>query len=301
MSLIFVLDSLSAGNAYIRGILPVNSMVANNIDAKYVVASEFKPSRVSSEDTVVFVKYDRLFQSKAVKYQGASVVLDIVDSKKHWKQHRDFIDALIVNTESQRKILINFDNFTKPIFKIPHILTNHYEDLKGQLRKQLPKSPKTIGYLGVKDTFSEMDEFESFSNANGYEWYHSQPNIYNNEIETLKLDLGCIHFTEDKQRVGGTLTNTKPSAKLINMFSYGIPVLFTPYESYLDAISLAGFEDLYWCCCSSKHAMYDKISILSKDSEFYKHLSNLSYELSRNYHIYKGTQIYKDLIDYARK
>jgi hypothetical protein len=115
------------------------------------------------------------------------------------------------------------------------------------------------------------------------------------------LDLGCIHFTDDKQRVGGTITNTKPSAKLLNMFSYGIPVLFTPYESYLDAISLSGFEDLYWCCCSSKHSMYDKISILSKDSEFYKHLSNLSYDLSRNYHIYKGTQIYKDLIDYARK
>ena len=84
-------------------------MESHKVDAKYVVANQFDPTSVSRDDVVVFVKYDRLSQSKIVKDTGARVVMDVVDSKKHWKQHRDYIDALI---EQQHKTLEQSDNIS---------------------------------------------------------------------------------------------------------------------------------------------------------------------------------------------
>jgi len=300
LSLIFILDSLTVGNAYIRGILPVMGMKKNNIDAKYIVASDFNPRSVEINDVVVFVKYDRLGQAKEVKNKGAKVVLDIVDSKTIHKSEdlRQSIDALIVNTASSRRIIKSNFNFNKPIFKIPHIITNFNKDLKTQVRKSLPKIPKTLGYLGVRETFTDIDYFNSFCTKNDLNWYNAQPSITDNESHTLNIDLGCINFTGDKERIGGTLTITKPSAKLLNLFSYGIPTLFSPYESYIDAITSYGFNDLLWCCCSTKEAMFDKIDILMKDHDLYRELSDQAFDLSRNYHISNTSNIYKELIDY---
>ena len=299
MSIVFVIDNLTAGNAYIRGILPSMGMKNEKINAKYCVANSFNPNSVSDGDTVVFVKYDRLGQSKAVKQNGAKVVLDVVDSKKHWMQHRDNLDALIVNTDSSRHIIKNIHNFNKPMFKIPHILTNFDKDYVGQKRKDLPLSPKTIGYLGVADTFTDDNSFIDFCSQNNLKWYQWQPTINSNEVSTLKIDLGCINFTHEKERIGGTYTITKPSAKLLNMFSYGIPALFSPYESYIDAITAHNYTELLWCVCGSKYAMLDKIKILKNDKSLYAHLSNLSFELSKNFHISNTCNIYKELLEFA--
>lgn len=299
MSIIFVLDNLVAGNAYIRGMLVVMGMKAKSIDAEYVVAKDFNPTTVSENDTVVFVKYDRLGQSSEVKKQGAKVVLDIVDSKKHWFTHRDNLDALIVNTESSKSIIRNRFNFKKPIFKIPHILTNFSKDLASQKRKSLSSKPKTLGYIGVSETFTDSNFFENFCNSNGLKWYQSEASVATNDASTMEIDLGCINFSHESDRIGGTYTMTKPSAKLLNLFSYGIPALFSPYESYIDAISSYGYHDLLWCVCGSKHAMVDKVKILIDDHELYKAMSNMSYELSKNFHISNAVNIYKQLLDYA--
>jgi hypothetical protein len=297
--LIFILDGLKYGNAYIRGILPTMGLVDKDIQAKYIVASEFDPTSVTEKDVVVFVKYDRLSQSKIVKDTGARVVLDVVDSKKHWKQHRDYLDALIVNTKTQVEIIQKRDGFDKPIMKIPHIITNFSDDLKGQNRKNVPGKLSTLGYLGVPDTFTSMGLFETFCQQNGYAWRTEQPSIDTNEQATLALDLGCIHYTGDKERVGGTLSISKPSAKLINLFSYGIPALYTPYESYLDEVGASGYADLLWGCCNTPAAMFDKINILRDNMDFYSDLSNQAYDMSRKYHISNTKQIYKELIEYS--
>jgi len=299
MSLVFVIDNMHAGNAYIRGILPVMGMTKDSIDAKYVVASNFDLNSVDSNDTVIFVKYDRLGQSRGVKKTGAKVILDVVDSKKHWKQHRESLDALIVNTDTQIKIISARDKFKKPIIKIPHIITNFSKDLAGQTRKKLPEKIKNVGYLGVADTFSCMPDFSSFCKNNNLNWQTSQPTINSNEHDTLKIDLGCIFFVGDKERIGGTLSISKPSAKLINLFSYGIPALFSPYESYLDAIAASGYTDLLWCCCNTKEAMFDKIKVLMENHDLYKELSSQAYEMSKNYHISNTSKIYKDLIKFS--
>lgn len=301
MSLIFVIDSLHAGNAYIRGVLPVKGMQNCAIDARFEVASNFNPASVSSEDTVVFVKYDRLGQSSDVKKTGAKVILDVVDSKKHWKLHRDSLDGLIVNTDTQMRIIRSRDKFDKPIFKIPHIITNFNSDLVGQVRKELPKKLINVGYMGVDKTFSDMDFFASFCRENNLKWYSAQPSIHSNESETLRLDLGCIYYVGDEERVGGTISISKPSAKLINLFSYGIPALFSPYESYLDAIALTGHTDLLWCCCNTKEAMFDKIKILIDNYNLYKSLSAQAFEMSKYFHISNTENIYKSLIEYSDK
>jgi len=301
MSLVFVIDSLHAGSSYIRGILPVKGLKKDNVDARFEVASKFNPSAVSSEDTVVFVKYDRLGQSSDVKKSGARVILDVIDSKKHWKLHRDNLDGLIVNTDTQMRIIRSRDKFIKPIFKIPHIITNFNSDLSGQVRKELPKKIKNIGYMGVDKTFSGMNDFIKFSQENNLKWYTSQPSIHSNESETLRLDLGCIYYVGDEERIGGTISISKPSAKLINLFSYGIPALFSPYESYLDAIAHTGHTDLLWCCCNTKEAMFDKIRILMDNFDLYKNLSDQAFQMSRYFHISNTTNIYKSLIEYSDK
>ena len=43
MRIIFILDNLTAGNAYIRGILPTIGMKNVGINAEYVEASKFNP------------------------------------------------------------------------------------------------------------------------------------------------------------------------------------------------------------------------------------------------------------------
>jgi hypothetical protein len=296
VKILFVLDGLGAGNAYIRGILPSRGI--KSIKTDYVDASDFNPSTVSKEDTVVFVKYDKLNKSSLVKKTGAKVVLDVVDSKKHWMQHRGNLDALIVNTKSSELIIRNRFNFEKPIFKIPHILTNFSKDLLSQERKQLPERPRTIGYMGVNETFSDPQEFQKFAESNNMRWYQSSPNIHTNESLTKELDLGCIYFDERKERIGGTLTMTKPSAKLLNLFSYGIPALFTPYESYVDAV--IGNELLSWCICASKEAMFDKVKIIYENPSLYKALSKESFNLSKKYHISNADSIYNDLLNFVR-
>jgi len=300
MRIVFVLDGLKVGNAYIRGIIPTIGMKNEAVPAEYVVANNFNPSGARKDDVVVFVKYDRLGQAQAVKKTGARVILDVVDSKKHWKQHRDHLDGLIVNTQTQAEIIKNRDNFDKPIFKIPHILTNFKKDLQGQVRKQIPDKIKTVGYLGVPQTFTDMHLFQNFCSQNNLSWYTSQPSIDSNESATLKLDLGCIYFCGDVDRIGGTISISKPSAKLLNLFSYGIPALFSPYESYLDEIGKSDYPDLLWGCCNTPAAMFDKIKILKDNPKFYRELSNQSYEMSRKYHISNTVKIYKDLISFAR-
>jgi len=300
MRIVFVLDGLKVGNAYIRGIIPTLGMKRESVPAEYVVANNFNPAGTKKDDVVVFVKYDRLNQAKLVKKTGARVILDVVDSKKHWKQHRDYLDGLIVNTQTQVEIIRNRDNFVKPIFKIPHILTNFEKDLVGQVRKQLPDRIKTVGYLGVAKTFTDMPLFQNFCSQNNLDWYTNQPSIDINETATLKLDLGCIYFCGDTARVGGTISISKPSAKLLNLFSYGIPALFSPYESYLDEIGQSNYPDLLWGCCNTPAAMFDKIKILQDNPKFYHELSNQSYEMSRKYHISNTVKIYKDLILFAR-
>jgi hypothetical protein len=299
MRLLFVVDGLKFGNAYIRGILPTIGLNKSGIRAEYVVANKFDPSSVGKTDTVVFVKYDRLNQAKLVKDTGARVILDVVDSKKHWKQHRDYLDGLIVNTRSQIEIIKNRDRFDKPILKIPHILTNFTSDLSGQVRKKSPPKMQTVGYLGVSESFTDMHIFKNFCVQIGLSWYSDQPSIDTNESCTLNLDLGCIYYCGDKERVGGTMSITKPSAKLLNMFSYGIPALFSPYESYLDDIGQSGYSDLLWCCCNTPEAMFDKIKIIRDSPKLYLELSDASYEVSKKYHISKTAEIYKDLIEFA--
>lgn len=299
MRLIFILDGLKYGNAYIRGILPTIGLRDSGLDVEYIVSSNFDPNTVGKGDTVVFVKYDRLGQSKAVKESGANVVLDVVDSKKHWKQHRDYLDALIVNTRSQSEIIKNRDNFTGPILKIPHILTNFTKDRKSQRRKQLPEKIKTIGYLGVPETFTDFSLFKEYCASKDIRWYNDQPSIDTNESSTLNLDLGCINFTGDKDRIGGTISISKPSAKLLNLFSYGIPAIFSPYESYLDEIGKSGYDNLLWGCCNTPSAMFDKIQILMDNRGLYQELSDASFEMSKRFHISNSLKIYDPLIQLA--
>jgi hypothetical protein len=287
------------GSDYIRGVLPTKGLERHGVNVKYVTARQFNVTSVGPGDTVVFVKYDRLGQAKAVKDTGAKVVLDVVDSKKHWKQHREYLDALIVNTRSQVEIITHRDKFDKPIFKIPHIMTNFSPDMQGQTRRSFPNKLSTIGYLGVPATFTNMQHFEEFCAQHDYEWYTRQPSVDTNERYTMRLDLGCIYYTGDTDRVGGTITMSKPSAKLINLFSYGIPTLYTPYESYLDEIGVADYPDLLWGCCNTPAAMFDKINILSENMDFYYDLSDQAYHMSRRYHISNTEHIYKDLLEYS--
>ena len=301
MKITFILDNLHAGNAYIRGILPVMGMKNLDIDASYIEASKFKPELVEKNETVVFVKYDRLNQSKIVKQKGGRVILDVVDSKKHWMGIRDYIDALIVNTDSSEMIIRNRFNFEGEIFKIPHIITNFTKDLEGQVRKKLPKVPKNLGYIGVSETFTDNLFFKSFCDENDMNWLFTSASVSSNENSSLQIDLGCINFTHEKERIGGTYTMTKPSAKLINLFSYGIPALFTPYESYLDAIVSYGDKKLLWCVCPTKYAMLDKVKILIENPDLYHDLSDRSFALSRKLHISETKNIYSEIIDYAKR
>ena len=300
MKIIFVLQNLSSGSAYMRGILPTIGLRLSGLEADYVVAESFNPAKVNNSDIVVFVKYDNYNQSIVAKESGAKVFLDVVDSKKHWKRHKEHLDGLIVNTKSQIEIMKNIDKFDKPIIKIPHIMTNFLSNYEGQVRKQIPKEIKTIGYLGVSKTFTDMFLFEQFCKDSKLEWYVDQPSINTNQNSTLKLDLGCIHYLGDTERVGGTISISKPSGKLINMFSYGIPVLFTPYESYLDEIGNSEFSGLLWCCCNTAAAMFDKVNILRNNWDFYKELSDEAYEFSKKYHVSNAPGLYSEITKFIR-
>ena len=101
MKIIFVLQNLSSGSAYMRGILPTIGLRLSGLEADYVVAESFNPAKVNNSDIVVFVKYDNYNQSIVAKESGAKVFLDVVDSKKHCKRHKEHLDGLIVNTKSK--------------------------------------------------------------------------------------------------------------------------------------------------------------------------------------------------------
>ena len=296
MRFVFVLQNNISGSAYMKGVLPSIGLQNSGIRSYSVVNESLDVDDIDENDVVIFVKYDLLKQAPLVKEKGAKVILDIVDSKG-WKKHENNLDALIVNTRSQCEIIKNRDGFDRPILAVPHIMTNFTSDYLSQTRKPVIDEIKTVGYLGVSEQFTDMKVFNAYCQDNKMQWYTSQPDKHDNEKETLKLDLGCIYNFSETQRIVGSSTIAKPSGKLINMYSYGIPVLFSPYESYIEEISHSDFSDLLWCCCATPLAFFQKIEILKNNMNLYRELSDCAYEFSKRYHVSNTLNVYQDVID----
>jgi hypothetical protein len=279
-----------------RGVFTSKALNSIGYKTSCILDKDLDVEKIESEKIFVFVKYDNLGLTEKVKQKGSTVVFDIVDSKKSWLEYKSNIDFVIAGSDVHIQHIRS--NFSGECLRIPHVITNTCDNFKLQFRKSLESEIKTIGYIGTPKTFTDPNDFHNYCVSNDMKWLMGMPTVTaNNNIQmTTCVDLGCIYYTHEKQRFGGTVTSTKPATKLMNFFSFGIPALFTHYDSYVEEIVRYGYHDLLWCLCNSKHSMFDKIKILRRDNSFYKSLGDQSFELSRNFHVSKIEEIYKPLL-----
>jgi len=299
--LIFVITNADSGSAFMRGTFISKVLHKKGYKVSLVLDRDLNVADINEEKTVVFVKYDMLCLSKKIKERGGRVVFDVVDSKKHWLEHQENIDTIIAGSNVHIQHMKNISSFKGLFFRIPHVITNTCKDYELQYRRQLGNEIKKIGYVGTPSTFTDTNDFYQYCNENNMSWFSGMPTprLGNNADMTMPLDLGCIHYTHEKQRFGGTITSTKPATKLMNFFSFGIPTLFTHYDAYVEEIVRYDYHDLLWCLCNSKQSMFDKINILKNNIELYKDLGEQSFQLSRNFHVSKIEKIYKPLLQFA--
>lgn len=248
-------------------------------------------SNATKDDCFIFIKRfnNEIYSDTLLRARDkcGKIILDTSDdfSEENLGIWTQINDAVICDTNSAVSVLDN-QGF-KNIIKIDHIHSNCTKEFS-QKRKRI-NALNVAGYVGLPQQLSNSEKISSFFTKRGLAWYQASPNISNNEYHSAILDLGIIYHDEKMK------LRLKPHNKLMNLYSYGIPVFFSPYESYLEVTKEV--PELQQMCVSSCEEIFSKFEELFYNQNFQKN-SNAAFELSKNYHVTQYERCYRSLINF---
>jgi len=287
-----------AGTAWLRAGMLVKFMIAEKKrEAKWVFGqNNIKESLKSAnkDDCYIFIKTgfddNTIFLSKE---KCGKIILDISDdfSETKTKTWVETADAVLYDTDFSNTIL-EYRGYRNRL-KINHLHSN-FDDNFNQIRKK-STFIKKIGYLGVQKQLDRNQDLISLINVLGLGWYQANPNYHNNILHTIELDLKII-YNENTQNQN---LKIKPHNKMMNAYSFGIPVLFSPYDSYVETVKNS--ELLSEFCCKDFDELKQKLMIILKNEQLYQKSSEECFSLSRNYHVSKYESCYKKLFEFIEQ
>jgi hypothetical protein len=129
----------------------------------------------------------------------------------------------------------------------------------------------------------------------GLKWYDavsSTPSMI--EQHTLQLDAGLIYVNTEIESRGLSYHDTisfKPTTKLINILSYGIPCLCVAYESYKEIIKKE--PELEWLIIKDLDHAFSKIDKMRSKRAVLERMSDLSYNVANQYHLDNCSKYYQ--------
>ena len=280
-----------AGTAWLRAGMIVKYMnFENKRQARWLYdQNNIKESlkAAGKDDCYIFIKtgFDEGIIS-AAKERCGKVILDISDDFSDGKTSlwTEVADAILYDTDHADQLLEK--KGYKNRIKINHLHSNFDQNFS-QLRKII-NSPKKIGYLGLQSQFSKSQEIIKFVTGFGFGWYQANPNLQNNNLHTAELDMQIV-FNENNS----DSLRLKPHNKLMNAYSFGIPTLFSPYDSYVEVTKNS--QVLSQFCCHGLEDLKEKFAFIVSNEDLFKHASEECFALSTQYHVSKYETCYSGL------
>lgn len=290
MRYVFILHNFTTPSQVMRGINIAAELNRCGIEARCVTQGDLKSVKVDRKTVCVMVKvFDKAVVNYVRKHKGI-MVYDQVDKFDNWDNLKTNFDYIIACNESHVNKIKSINSKSK-IVLIPHL------HAVKKPRKIITKID-TIGYVGQIIQFCMENEIEKYCMHNKLKWYVSEGNMPKTyESETLNVDLGVI-YVDDTVHKNSTkhvlnhknIMKYKPATKITNYFSYGIPCLFVPYDSFLEVIKPK--PDLNYLVVNSKKEVLEKIDELRSNSKLLASLCDDCYELGQQYNISKVKSYY---------
>ena len=296
----FTLDK-EAGTAWLRaGMIAHYLNFENKRKSQWVSLQELKNSpdivvdnfikSLGKDDCVVFVK--TLYEEDLVKQirdRCGLVILDPSDDTRikerlYWK---DLVDGVLYDTDYQ-KTQLELLGYKNPL-EVKHLHSNFDSNFK-QIRK-LQSPIHIVGYLGLTQQFDNLEDAVKKITNVGLGWYQASPNPKTNNIHTTRLDCQIVHVNKTENREYAL--KTKPHNKLINCLSFGIPTIYSPYDSYLKAVK--SYPTLEWLCDESLDNKIKKLLMMIFDQNLHKKACDESFDLSRRYHVSNYQNCYEGM------
>lgn len=288
------------GSQHMRGYAVIEALKRQGVETHIVTHENLQDAPIDKNSVCIVIKVVMPSTVAHIKKRGATIAYDIIDNW-NWKvfnmtqTERNFtkllaFDTVIATNKAHAAHIAKYHN--GKIVIIPHLHTNVNRKRKGL------NDIKTIGYIGQNEQFALTKEMTQYCNNNGLQWYQTNGGDYQTvEQETLKLDVGLIYATNAMQSEDLNyeyVMKFKPATKLINYFSYGIPALFNPTVSFMEAIS--SDPVLKYLVVNTPEDIYKKINELRENIELYKDLSNRCFSLSETYHLDNAKRFYTQLV-----
>jgi hypothetical protein len=250
-------------------------------------------------DIVIFQRNYSQIDARYYKSRGHIIGYDIADMPvgdavfrgKHVDSLKDYThaecDFFIVNNTLQKSDVDAVSS--KPSYVIPHHTTN-FDNLKAQFRDET----KTVGYVGLPEQLSAVDDIQKMCSAWGAAFISVHPTTREEcDIVFRKIDIGIV-FSEHDGRMNDNIISLmkryKPNTKLSNFQSYGIPSICIPYESYLE------FGENACLFVNDKESMLAQLNVLlSKDPSSRRELSDRAFEVGKKFHIDNIKKLYENI------
>ena len=194
----------------------------------------------------------------------------------------DIYDFFIVNNQTaynEAKAVTD-----RPIYVIPHHTVN-FENKKIDIKSQV----KAVGYVGLKEQFSQSENFQSFLKDKNIEFISVHPNTREECDKVFQsIDVGVIFLdtSSANESFMSAVKKYKPNTKLSNFQSYGIPTVCIGYDSYKQFGESAFIE------INSYENMINAISSLINSTYLRSELSEKSYHVGQKFHINNVIKMY---------
>jgi hypothetical protein len=297
----FCTADLGAGTAWLRaGMIASYMNVEGKRECRWISYDQVSESleTAGKDDCYIFLKPGSIKEEVLkAKQIVRNIILDPsdyesgVNDNPFWK---DAADLVLYDTDHQRSFFEGAG--IKSLAKIRHLHSNF--DLKNnnglsQIKKKID-SIQTVGYMGLASQIDENSKIVDLITRSGLGWYQASPNPLNNIYHTQLIDCQIVHVNKESRR--NTLV-MKPHNKMMNCFSFGIPCVFSPYDSYMETVR--GIESLEWLAADTVDKKISKIINLAQDRQLLAAVTNQSFELSLNYHVSKYETCYSKLFEFV--
>jgi hypothetical protein len=280
MRLIFILYDYVAGSMQMHGNFVIEALRRAGVNVKAMLYTDFK--KPENDSIYVLVKVMQDPQKDIVKKirskSNSLIVYDPIDNF-NWDNLKLGFHYIIANNEAHAVEIKKHTN-AKTII-IPHFHTN-----LTRKRKEITEI-NTIGCIGSTIQLCGVKQIVDECILRNLKWYSAvSDNPKEVEQQTLKLDVSLIYINEEINNRGLLLKNTiafKPTTKLINVLSYGIPCFFTPYNSYLEIVQKT--PELEWFIINNIEQAFKKIDKLRSNPDLLNKMCELVFKAAEPYHL----------------
>jgi hypothetical protein len=284
---VFVIYNNETASMHMRGIAVSKALNRHNIESQCITNEQISKVNIDENTICVIIKVPFERTISHIKKHNGKIAFDPVDSWD-WNRLKFDHDIVIAAHDKHANHMAQF--YKGPIISIPHLHTN-----VNRTRKKVGQI-STVGYVGQHLQLTAGIELKEYCRLNKLKWHMANKKTHSEiEKETLTIDIGVVYVDKSVEDRGlnlnyNNIIDFKPTTKMMNFFSYGIPCIVNDgYYSFGQVINAD--KDMSWLSVKDKHDLLKKISLL-RDRKLYSILSNKCYAAAEPYHLDNAVEYY---------